>query len=60
MSRIISGLTEEAPEHHWLVWVGLREALNNFSLSLIFAILTSLAATLGAHRMAKRIDESAR
>lgn len=53
LQHSISGIPDADPAERWIVWVGLREALNNFSLALLIDIGVALAATVGARRLAR-------
>lgn len=53
LQHSISGLPDAEPEQRWIVWVGLREALNNFSLALLIDLLVAVLATVGARRLAR-------
>lgn len=46
----ISGVRGAPPESRWLVWVGLGEALNNFSAAALAAIATAIFTTIGVAR----------
>jgi hypothetical protein len=54
LQHAISGIPDVEPDQRWIVWVGLREALNNFSLALFIDVAVALLATVGARRLGRQ------
>ena len=49
----VEHIGELPPDQKWIVWLGLKESLNNFGLALLFAFADALLITRGLWRRAR-------
>ncbi len=47
------------PDQKWIVWLGVKESLNNFALALVFAFADALLITRGLWRRGQLTGQAA-